>query len=251
LINTLALVSGLITISPVLAQPTEKYVIGVENIEYLPYYDGSGTNKRDYFGFSKELLELFAKQQNIKFEFYTLPIPRLYKEFIEHHHVDFKYPDNPNWQVSYKNQHQQDINYSVPSLVTHTGLASLKDNIKLEDCKSLAKVRGFTLQGLEKLTSMPGLQVLENDNVIEMIYLLHEERVDCIYISHDVLKYNIEEFFDTPVPVFFQHQLPVDHQAFMLSSIKHPQLVKKFNVFLKDNENAIEELKQKHNFIVE
>eukprot|EP00493_Phyllostaurus_siculus_P019803 UN20118 len=36
-----------------------------------------------------------------------------------------------------------------------------------------------------------------------MIYLLHKERVDCIYISHDVLKYNIEEFFDTPVPVFF------------------------------------------------
>ncbi|XQF90125.1 amino acid ABC transporter substrate-binding protein [Pseudoalteromonas espejiana] len=249
--NYLALTYGFLTADLAFAEPIKKYVVGVENIEYLPYYDGSGTNKVDYYGYSRELLEMFADKQGIKLEFYSLPIPRLYKEFIEHHHVDFKYPDNPNWQVGYKQALNTAINYSEPSLVTHTGIASLKQNITLKDCKSLAKVRGFTLQGLNELTTKPALKVVETDNVIEMIYLLYKERIDCIYISHDVLQYNIEEFFDTTVPVYFQHQLPVDEQAFLLSTINYPNLVKKFNAFLKNNKNKVKELKQKHKLIIE
>mgnify|MGYP006141428205 CR=1 FL=1 len=251
LLNYIALIYGAITTSFVVAQPIEKYVVGVENIEYLPYYDGSGTNKLDYYGFSRDLLEMFADKQGIKLEFYSLPIPRLYKEFIEHHHVDFKYPDNPNWQVGYKQTLNTAINYSEPSLVTHTGIASLKQNITLKDCKSLAKVRGFTLQGLNELTTKLSLKVVETDNVIEMIYLLYKERIDCIYISHDVLEYNLGAFFDTTVPVYFQHHLPVDEQAFLLSTINYPKLVEKFNAFLKNNQQKINALKLKHKIIIE
>ncbi|WP_338363200.1 amino acid ABC transporter substrate-binding protein [uncultured Pseudoalteromonas sp.] len=249
--NFLAVIYGVLVADIALGEPVKKYVVGVENIEYLPYYDGSGKNKQSYYGFSRELLELFAKQHKIKFEFYTLPIPRLYKEFIEHQHVDFKYPDNPNWHNAYKKKLHSSITYSEPSIITHSGIASLKPNITFNDCKSLAKVRGFTLQGLQALTKKPALKLLETDNVIEMIYLLFKERIDCIYISRDVLEYNLSEFFDTPVPVYFQHQLPVDKQAFLLSTVNYPSLAEKFSQFLQNNEKKINALKSKHKLIVE
>ena len=55
------------------AKSATHYVVGVENIEYLPYYDGSGADNRDYYGFSQKLLTLFAQQHDFEFEFYTLP----------------------------------------------------------------------------------------------------------------------------------------------------------------------------------
>lgn len=235
----------------VVAQPIKKYVVGVENIEYLPFYDGSGVNGSSYDGFSRSLLEMFAKHHNLQFEFYTLPIPRLYKEFVEHQHVDFKYPDNPNWNTSYKNKYQNDIKYSQPSIVPHTGIASLKQNIALNECENIGKVRGFTLQGFKSLVERPSVKVLESENVVEMIYLLYKERVDCIYISHNVLKYNINEFFDVKVPVYFQHQLPVGKQAYLLSTINHPKILAKFDVFLKNNQKKINLLKLKHQIIIE
>ncbi|MEL0646808.1 amino acid ABC transporter substrate-binding protein [Pseudoalteromonas agarivorans] len=234
-----------------IAEPKKKYVVGVENIEYLPFYDGSMTTMQVYTGFSRALLELFAKQNNIQFEFYTLPIPRLYKEFVEHQRVDFKYPDNPNWQKPYKVKQQVSINYSQDSIVPHTGIASLKENISLSDCKIIGKVRGFTLQGIPSLTNSGNVRIVESESVLDMIYLLYKERINCIYISHNVLTYNIKEFFDVVAPVYFQHHLPIAKQAYKLSSVNYPEVVHKFDIFLKENTEEINALKRKHHIMIE
>jgi len=162
------------------AKSATHYVVGVENIEYLPYFDGSAADNSDYYGFSQKLLTLFAQQHDFKFEFYTLPINRLYKEFIDHHHVDFKYPDNPQWKPSYKASFGDlnEIIYSQPTVVTKTGIASLNKNITIDECISFATVRGFTPQSFKPLMNNENVELIETANVRELIELLLKERVD-------------------------------------------------------------------------
>ncbi|WP_165734995.1 amino acid ABC transporter substrate-binding protein [Pseudoalteromonas sp. C8] len=230
------------------AKSATNYVVGVENIEYLPYFDGSGTNDADYYGFSEELLTLFALQYDFEFEFYTLPINRLYKEFVEHHHVDFKYPDNPQWKPSYKASFGDlnEIIYSQPTVVTKTGIASLNKNITIDECVSFATVRGFMPQSFKPLMNNENVELIETANVMELIEMLLRERVECIYISNDVLNYNIVKYFKLTRPVYFQNELPVDLQAFLLSSIDYPDVIKKFDTFLLSHKVQIQELKKEY-----
>ena len=230
------------------AKSATHYVVGVENIEYLPYFDGSGADNSDYYGFSQKLLTLFAQQHDFKFEFYTLPINRLYKEFIDHHHVDFKYPDNPQWKPSYKASFGDlnEIIYSQPTVVTKTGIASLNKNITIDECVSFATVRGFTPQSFKPLMNNENVELIETANVRELIELLLKERVECVYISNDVLNYNIVKYFKLTRPVYFQNELPVDLQAFLLSSIDYPDVIKKFDTFLLSHKVQIQELKKEY-----
>lgn len=230
------------------ARSATHYVVGVENIEYLPYYDGSGIDKADYYGFSEKLLTLFAQQHEFELEFYAFPINRLYKEFIEHRHVDFKYPDNPKWKPSYKASFMDvnDIIYSRPIVETKTGIASLNKKITISECVSFATVRGFTPQSFKSLMYSKKIELIETANVMELIELLLKERVKCIYISNDVLDYNIVKYFKLIRPVYFQNQLSVDLQTFSLSSIEYPEIVKKFDQFLVSHKIQINKLKQQY-----
>ena len=54
------------------AKSATHYVVGVENIEYLPYFDGSGADNSDYYGFSQKLLTLFAQQHDLSSTHYQL-----------------------------------------------------------------------------------------------------------------------------------------------------------------------------------
>lgn len=224
------------------------YVVGVENIEYLPYFDGSGANNRDYYGFSQKLLTLFAQQHDLEFEFYTLPINRLYKEFIEHRHVDFKYPDNPSWKPSYKASFidPKKIIYSLPTVIAKTGIASLSKNITIDNCVSFATVRGFTSQSFKPLMNNENVELIETANVMELIEMLLKKRVECIYISNDVLNYNLVKYFKLAQPVYFQNELSVDLQVFLLSSIEYPDVIKKFDTFLLTHKAQIHKLKKEY-----
>tara|TARA_Y100000782_G_scaffold57053_1_gene63131 strand:- start:1020 stop:1292 length:273 start_codon:yes stop_codon:yes gene_type:complete len=52
-------------------------VIGVENIEYLPYYDGSDSKKPNFTGFSEKLLKQFSREFGYSVKFYPAPLNRL------------------------------------------------------------------------------------------------------------------------------------------------------------------------------
>ena len=230
----------------VVARTATPLMIGVENIEYLPYYDGSDQQGSNYYGFSEQLLKLFANSYGYKFDFYSLPINRLYKDFIVQDYIDFKYPDNPQWHQDYKKKYAEikPVTYSNKILTTVTGIASLKKSIVLSECLSFAKVRGFTSQSYKTYFDKKEIEVTETADTSELISLLILKRVDCIYISHDVLQYQLsKEFADAAI--YFQNHLRVDEQNFYLSSIKHPEIILQFNQFLSRSSHEIAILKKR------
>jgi len=218
------------------------YKVGVENINYMPFYMGS-TDKGSYQGYSKEVLDLFAKSQNIKFEYVPMPVIRLFAEFIKKRSVDFKYPDNPAWSKDYwpELKENEQIHYSVPDVITKTGIAvRLEDNLKsVNICKHFAIIPGFTPQSYMEFLSRKDVMIVNPPNINNLIKSIIIKRVNCIYISKEVLTYNLQNSFDKKDSIIFQEHLPYDIQYFSLSSIMHPDLIKAYNLFLKENKNKI------------
>ena len=74
LLVLLALITGV----PVPA--AEHYVVGVENIDYRPYQAG---HTGVFEGFGRELLDAFAAEAGIVFEYRPLPPPRLLASLLQ------------------------------------------------------------------------------------------------------------------------------------------------------------------------
>ncbi len=62
------LISGLVPVQ------AKNYTLGVENLNYLPYY---ANDQKEYYGFARQFFDLFAKEQGITFEYKVLPVKRL------------------------------------------------------------------------------------------------------------------------------------------------------------------------------
>ena len=90
--------------------PAKDLTIGVEAVDYLPYYTGKGDQ---YTGFARELFDLFAKETGHRLTFRVLPVNRLFDEFLaKNSKLDFKFPDHSNWQQKLKQGHS--VVYSDP-----------------------------------------------------------------------------------------------------------------------------------------
>jgi ABC-type amino acid transport substrate-binding protein len=233
------------------AESRKIYTVGVENINYMPYYSGS-SKKESFHGYSKDVLDLFAKHNNIKFTYIPMPVKRLFLEFIQNRSVDFKYPDNPAWSTDYwaELKGHAEIYYSDPDVITQTGVAVLqKNNLKpLEICEKFGLIRGFTPQSYLEFLSGENISIVNPPDIESLISILLIGRVNCIYISKEVLNYNLKKVFKEKGAVLFQDKLPYDTQTFSLSSVLHPELIDAYNIFLKDNEFKHEINKIRENY---
>jgi hypothetical protein len=225
------------------------YVIGVENIDYMPFYKGDP--KEDHFrGYSRDVLDLFALSQNITFKYVSMPVKRLFYEFIEKNGVDFKYPDNPDWATDYwpNLKVNKKIFYSIPDVITKTGIAARrKDYVQsVSQCNTFGFIRGFTPQIYVKFLLEESIEILSVGSLNSLVEVLILERANCIYISKDVLKYHLEKKLNQREAVLFQEHLPYDVQSFSLSSILYPDLIEKYNQFLIDKKLEISIIRQRY-----
>lgn len=226
----------------------KEYVIGVENIKYLPMYNTDEAG--NYTGYAYELFELFAKKKNIKFIYEARPVARLFQEFVKEDRFDFKYPDNPNWQKEMKENDKKEkgvgLTYSSKIIKFIDGVLVKPENKdkSITFLKKLATVRGFTpFVYLDKKE----VQIVENSTTEALLELVKQKngKVDGAYFNIAVADYLLKQegFANALV---FNKNLPYDEDFYHISTKKHPQLIAEFNTFLIEEKSAIEEIKKKY-----
>lgn len=220
----------------------EEYIIGVENIEYYPLY---AKREGRYEGYARELLDSFAEQAGHSFVYKPLPIKRLFKSFVDSD-VDFKFPDNPNWQASAKKDKKivysdSVIEYIDGVLVRPENLGKAKDSLK-----SLGVLRGFT--PWDYLTEIKGKSIAlkEVNSLKSLIEMTKAGRLDGVYFNVIVANYFQEKTLFEKGGIIFDSALPYTRSHYYLSSIKHPEIVDQFNVFLASNQKLVAKLKAKY-----
>lgn len=215
--------------------------IGVEEIPYLPYYESTNGN---YSGFARDLFDQFAKEEGFKFQYIPLPIKRLYNDFLnKDSHLDFKFPDNKYWAQDLKKD--RSLYYSEGVVVYTDGTLVTPLKSKRQTIKNLGIVRGFTPWDYLEQIKSGKVQVTENNSIESLLKLAILNRVDGVYVNVDVAKYLLRNNLKQENGLIFDEKFPHSKSSYSLSTLKHPELVKKFDSWLNKNSDFQKKLYNK------
>jgi ABC-type amino acid transport substrate-binding protein len=227
---------------PLLAGAKETLVIGVENQYYLPVY---AYENGAYRGFARELFDAWASDRGYRVEYRALPVPRLYASLYGGQ-VDFKFPDNPNWKRDERTG--KAINYSEPvaAFVDGTSVRPGNRAVSADSIKTLGTMGGFTPWAWLDRIKAGKTALSENFNLQALLRQALAGRIDGVYASVAVVNYQLDRVLRQPGALVFNANLPYSRDHYYLSSIKHPELVRDFNDWMRKNRARVNALKQKH-----
>ncbi len=234
------LISLFVSTSSLLA--SDNYIIGVGNYEYYPYHTYSDN---EYTGFAREVLDLFAQKHNLNFKYRALPWKRVINEYVKEK-LDFIFPDNSHWDTDKKDGKK--IYYSQPVVQYTDGVIVLSENKArgISYLKRLGTIGGFTAWDYYDQINSGQIKLYENNNFIPLLKQVLSKRIDGAYVEISVAKYNLHEKMRQSEALVFDPDLPHTKDFYYLSSIKHNEILKKFNTFLSTEKDAIDQLKKKY-----
>ena len=217
-------------------------VIGVENQEYLPLYT---YEKGSYKGFARELFDAFAHDRGYTVEYRALPVPRLYAAFLDGQ-LDFKFPDNPNWKREQRSG--KNIVYSDPvvSVIDGVSVTPEKKALGVDDVRVIGTMAGFTPWAWIDRVKAGKVNVSENGSFEALVRQTLAGRIDGAYASIAVVNYQLDHVFNKPGALVFNQALPYSRDSYQLSTVRHPEIVREFNAWMKQNRAMIETLKKRH-----
>lgn len=218
----------------------EVLVIGVEDTRYLPHY---GVVDGEYQGLGRVVLDAFFASRGQAVRYRPLPVNRLYRNFLAGE-LDFKYPANPLWKAELKSD--TPIVYSVPVVEFMDAVSVLPEhrNLKPSQLRTVGTVRGFTFTSLLKSEDVELLQVIENDSVRGMIEQALIGRVGGVFANIDVVQFVLRDELKQPDALQFAPFLPHYRDSYRLATIKHNGIIEKFDQWLVQQADFLQQLKQ-------
>ncbi|HTH98843.1 MAG TPA: transporter substrate-binding domain-containing protein [Stellaceae bacterium] len=225
--------------SPAAAATT--YVVGVEDINYLPLYN---TVNGQYTGVFRQILDRFAADQGIKVTYLTLPVSRLDRRFVEGQ-MDLHFPDNPDWITDLKRNvkvtySQPVINYIDGTLVPRDQLGKGVDRIQ-----TIGTVLGFTPWAWEGRLKSGKAQLATNSDFLSLVQMVLANRLDAAYAGVAMANYQLDQVLHKPGALVFDPSLPYQRSAYLLSTTNHPELIAAFNKWMAGHQSMLRDLKQK------
>ncbi len=220
----------------------KEYVVGVENLDYLPYYAGV---KKKYSGFAKDLLDAFAKDQGITFKYKVISVRRLFKSLLDQK-VDFKFPDNPYWQGDMKKG--KNVIYSDAVVKTIDGIMVLPERkgMGVKKLKKIGTVMGFTPWEYKGQIDSGEIALSENANFEGLLAQVIKGRIDGAYINPVVADYRLEKVMNKKGALVFDDGLPYAKNDYLLSTMKEKEIMNAFNKFLKEKKGIVDKIKAKY-----
>ncbi len=218
------------------------YVIGIEQLDYYPHYDFKSAQPRGYFF---DLIQLYSKWSGDTFVFKALPVKRLYKDSVEL--TDFVYPDNLAWQPHLDIDQKTEKYYSAPVIYTlgATMVLPQKQQITLATFKVLANIHGFSPTRWFELRQKHKFKILDVPDAESALRMAIRGRVDAANVEYNVAQYHLQQMQSAGALVMAEH-LPFTNLAFHLSSQKHPEQILRFNQFLIEEQDQIQQLKRRY-----
>ncbi|WPL12623.1 Bacterial extracellular solute-binding protein [Thiorhodovibrio litoralis] len=218
---------------------SETYSVGVEQIDYLPVHacqDGR------CMGVLPELLDAFAEDQGIRFDYRPLPVSRLLSSFLTGQ-IDFKLPDHPAWQRDKRAGFE--IHYSRPLLAFTDGTLVRPERAGQgrASIKTLATVIGFTPWAWQQEISQGQVQLRESLDFEALMRQTIAGRVDAAYANTQVAAYQLEQGIGQPEALVFDPSLPHSRDHYHLSTLKYPQVLQAFDHWLERSAAQVQAIK--------
>jgi polar amino acid transport system substrate-binding protein len=218
----------LVFLSVCTAAEPKKLFIGVEEIDYYPYYR---TVKGNYEGFAADLFKAFAHAHNFTIEFKPLPIKRLYVELYAGT-VHFKFPDHPFWNKEGKQGHT--VLYSNAVAGFTDGVLVLEQNSALEksSLKQLGFVRGFSAWPFLDDIERNVIQARELNSLESLLMLTLDKRIDGAYFNLTVAQHHLKHNVNKAGTLVLAENLAYDRNNYRASTTNKRAPLAELNAFL-------------------
>jgi polar amino acid transport system substrate-binding protein len=220
------------------------YIIGVEDINYYPYFDYTSANP----SFSKDLFVQFAADSGHQISFLPLPIKQFDKWLFEEN-IDFKFPDNPRWQQQPVSK-EHTLYFSDDILLMTAGTLILSKNKDKPESfiKNIGTILGFQPTLWMEQIAQGKVKVIEDRSSKILVKQLVHGIVDGLDIDLAVANHHLIELKLNNEIVVSQN---ANRQvfAYTLSTLKFPQIIQQFNVWLAENKTFVTELKARYNIL--
>ena len=232
----------------ILASPTyakDKLIIGVESNDYYPHYQFINDELN---GFARDLLDLYASENNLEIEYRSIPLKRLIKE-VRNGRFHFKYPDNPKWN---KTEKEGMFQYTKPIVRYIDGTMVLDAYLKtpIKRIKRIGTLIGFTPWPYFDLIDKGEIEVIHGRSLEGIIQRTLQQGNDAIYANIDVALYQLSQDYPEKTigefPLKFDSTLPFADSYYALSTVKYPGKLKKFEDWMLFNRDKIQKLEAKH-----
>ena len=235
-LRALLLAAGLGFASVTSANEPESFVVGVEELDYYPTY---AVRDGEYVGAARDILDAFAADAGIRFNYQPMPIVRLTAELINGG-IDFKFPDSPDWGVDLRRD--AEISYSDAVIAYIDGVMVLPERAGagLEGFRTLGTVTGFTPFAWKSVLEEGTIRLVENPQMRALQRQVLAGRVDGAYASVAVANYVLEHDLQQPGALVFDDSLPHARGHYLLSTSLHHELIERFNAWLSDNPERVQ-----------
>ncbi len=232
-----ALILSLLAIFHAAAE-SDTYVIGIEQLDYYPHFDFSRNNDK---GYAWRVLQQFAKKHELKFEYISLPPKRLQLELAKGT-IDFAYPDNPRWHDQHETKRNKTYSQGLALGIYGTMVKPNALGKDINQFKRLAYPIGFTPIKWLALIDEYGINAIETYDASGSIRAVVRGRADGADIE-----YNVAHHLTSTSPNNYQlaldPALPFSAVHFSLSTIFYPELIKKLDDFLIEEQQYVNKLK--------
>lgn len=232
---------ALVIFSSLSTVTAETIKIGVEDLNYLPYYRQVNG---EYQGYARQVFDLFGKRYNHDIKYVIYPIIRLNDALVDGA-VDFKFPDNPNW---IKGSKIGSNFYYSDSVCEYIDGVLEKENKTDKLDKTIGIMRGFTPWGLKNDLSLGKISILEHSVFEGMLKKVLTGRIDGayinIYVGSHIQRTNSE--LSQMGSLVFNPSMGYKKGNYHLSTIRRKDLLDQFNEFLKEERDIIDALKKKY-----
>lgn len=218
-----------------LSHAEDVYRVGVEDIEYYPIQDYRGEEKH---GIIAEILNEFAKQEGIRFEFIPLPIHR-FNSWYHDNAIDFRVPDHPSWTQS-QDPH---LIFSGPvlSLCEATIVLSKNATMPMQEFDRLGTMFGFTPSAKWKDYLAQGkLQLISDPSMKVLTRMLLKEMVDGLDVDMSVVQHQLSLLNLPTETVTFAQKVPHTTLNYRMSTINHSDIIKRFDAFMANKQTVVD-----------
>jgi hypothetical protein len=216
-------------------------IVGVENIDYLPFYRWRA--KAGYDGAIRTILDAFAKDRGYRLIYRAYPIRRLYAQLVTGR-IDLKFPDNPEWAPGAKANYR--VYYSNPILhfVDGTIVPSGHVGRGVAAIHTLGTLLGFTPVAWTGRIAAHQVTLRENPRLGQLLRQVVLGRVDGAYVNVAVARHLADALHIPPHSLAYDPALPHSNGTYRLSSAIHPRLIADFDAWLAAHRTLIREVER-------
>lgn len=212
--------------------------IGVEDHAFYPLFSFAEGERKE--GALEIILDRFAEQHDVTFEYVPLPITR-FKHWYEQEHIDFRVPDNPIWH----SQLQESLEFSEPMLRLSQSTVVLTENqsLSMEEFERLGTLYGFTpSEHWQKRIDSGELELMTDSSIKLLVRMLYNGVVQGLDLELSVVKHYAAKLGYNPEQLALASGIQKDSIGYHMSTLKYPSLLQQLNQFISVHRDQIQAL---------